>query len=209
MEAGMSASRSNDQAEAVLDFWIGTGVDSPAGLKSASERWFSNDPSFDAVIADRFGGDVRRARTGELDAWATTPRGWLALLIVLDQFPRNIFRGTPQAFRADAKACSLALAGIDRGDDQRLSPVERVFAYLPLEHAENLALQDRSVQLFETLRDHATQAVADTFALFHDYAIRHRAVIARFGRFPHRNDILGRISSEAELAYLSEPGSGF
>jgi uncharacterized protein (DUF924 family) len=205
----MSVDEMHDRAEDVLAFWFGKGLKTAGDLKVASARWFANDPEFDAALGERFGTDVARAAEGRLDEWATSPRRWLALLILLDQFPRNIFRGTARAFQADRKARSVALAGIQRGDDARLSPVERVFAYLPLEHAEDLATQERSVALFTSLRDEAPAEVADMFDMFLDYAVKHRDVIARFGRFPHRNTILGRVSTDEERAYLETPGSGF
>jgi len=184
--------------EDVLDFWFG---DDPTLFR---EAWFRTDPTFDAACRARFGTVLEAARTGALDSWAETPRGTLALVIVLDQFSRNIHRGTPDAFAADPRARALADAAVARGDDHHLGPIERSFLYLPFEHVENLADQDISVRLSETLRgtyDSADRAI--------DYAERHRDVIRRFGRFPHRNAILGRASTPQELAYLAEPGSGF
>lgn len=149
------------------------------------------------------------ARASELDAWTATPDGWLALLIVLDQFSRNIRRGTPLAFAADPQARALALAGIERGDDQRLTPVARLFCYLPLEHAEDAALQQRSVALFTAMFDGASEADRDLFAKALDFAQRHAQVIERFRRFPHRNAILGRSNTAAEVEYLPQQGAGF
>lgn len=184
--------------DAVLRFWFG---DDPTLFR---DTWFRADPAFDATCRVQFGAALETARAGALDAWTTTPRGTLALVIVLDQFSRNIHRGTPDAFAADPRACALAATAVARGDDRHLGPLERTFLYLPFEHAETLADQDMSVRLFETLRgtyDNADRAI--------DYAERHRDVIGRFGRFPHRNAILGRDSTVEELAYLAEPGSGF
>ena len=184
--------------EDVLDFWFG---DDPTLFR---EAWFRTDPTFDAACRARFGTVLEAARTGALDSWAETPRGTLALVIVLDQLSRNIHRGTPDAFAADTRARALARAAVARGDDRRLGPLERSFLYLPFEHAEDLADQAMSVRLFETLR--GTYDTADRAI---EYAERHREVIRRFGRFPHRNAILGRASTAEELAYLAEPGSGF
>ncbi|MGA9867850.1 MAG: DUF924 family protein [Acetobacteraceae bacterium] len=184
--------------DAVLEFWFG---DDPTLFR---EAWFRADPAFDATCRARFGAVLEAAGTAALDGWAATPRGTLALVIVLDQFSRNIHRGTPDAFAADPRALALAHAAVARGDDRHLRPLERSFLYLPFEHAESLADQDISVRLFETLRgtyDSADRAI--------DYAERHRDVIRRFGRFPHRNAILGRESTPEELAYLADPDSGF
>jgi uncharacterized protein (DUF924 family) len=199
----VSAIRPDD----VLDFWFG--ADAAAVDAAAVQRWFARDDAFDATIRERFGAAVPIARDGGLDAWARHPRGWLALLLVLDQFPRNLHRGSPLAFASDARALDTAAAGIGRGDDQALLPIERVFSYLPLEHAEDLAMQERCVRLFTTLRDSVAAAERERFADFLGYARRHHDVIARFGRFPHRNAVLGRASTPAELAYLAEPGAGF
>ena len=184
----------------VLDFWFAPDVD---------PRWFARDDAFDAQVRRRFGTTLEAATRGDLDDWATTPQGWLALLIVLDQFSRNIHRADPRAWAADAKAQALAQAGIARGDDQRLPPLRRLFAYLPLEHAEDLALQQHCVRLFEQLVAQLPHEERPPFEDFLDYARRHHDVIRRFGRFPHRNAVLGRRSTPAEQAYLASPGSGF
>ena len=144
----------------------------------------------------------RRAKQGALDDWADTPHGGLALLILLDQLSRNLHRGTAEAFAADAKARAIARDMIARGFDQALTPVERMFVYLPFQHSEDLADQDASVRLFEALR-----ATLDDQTC--DYALRHRDVIRRFGRFPHRNAALGRTNTPDEDAYLAEPDAGF
>lgn len=184
--------------EDVLAFWF---ADGPALFR---ETWFRSTAAFDAACGEGFRAVLDAARAGTLDHWTATPRGALALVIVLDQFPRNIHRGTPDAYAADPRARSIAGAAVARGDDRILSPVERIFLYLPFEHAENLADQDISVRLFETLR-----GAYDTAETAIDIAYRHRDVIRRFGRFPHRNAILNRASTQEELAYLAEPGSGF
>lgn len=197
------------QATALLDFWLGPDLSTPAGLGTATRRWFLHDEVTDAAIRERFGALTEVAANGEFDEWVKTPRGWLALLILLDQFPRNLYRGLARAFAADPKAQHIALDGIERGFDAQLAPIERLFAYLPLEHAEKMELQDRSVALFSALRSAAPAALAVSFDGFVDYAIRHRDVIARFGRFPHRNAALGRYATPAERDYLAQPGTGF
>lgn len=190
----------------VRAFWFlpDTGAGTAAGFRP---EWFRKDPAFDESIRARFGPLVERALTlpaGSPPAWGAAPDDVLAEILVLDQFPRNLYRGQPRAFAGDARALALALALIGRGDDRRLRPLERLFAYLPLEHAEDLALQDRSVDLFSALA-----AGHEGFGEVLDYAERHRDVIRRLGRFPHRNAALGRASTPAEVEYLAQPGSGF
>ena len=180
-------------ADDVLDFWF---QGDPTVWRPC---WFKRDDNFDAAIRARFADLVPTALAGQHDAWAATPAGALALVITLDQFPRNLYRATPRAFAADPRARTLAEAAIAASQDQALTPMQRVFLYLPFEHSEDLADQDRSVALFESLR----------MAEVADYAHRHRDVIQRFGRFPHRNAALGRTSTPDELAYLAEPGAGF
>jgi uncharacterized protein (DUF924 family) len=183
-------------ADDVLDFWF---QGDPAAWRQ--QRWFVRDDTFDADIRARFALAVESARDGALDRWATTAPGALALVITLDQFPRNIHRGSHLAFAGDAHARRIARAALPWAGS--LTAVQRVFLYLPFEHSEDLADQDRSVALFETLRGEGE--VESTI----NYAHRHRDVIARFGRFPHRNAALGRASTSAEEAYLAQPGAGF
>jgi len=178
--------------DAVLDFWFGP----VSGARR--EEWFAKDPAFDAEIRDRFGDLYARAAAGACDDAAATPRGRLALVIVLDQFPRNMFRDDSRAFAADAHALIHARAAVAAGQDAVLAPIEREFLYMPFQHSESLADQRRSVALFADLGD-----VAD------DYARRHLAIIERFGRFPHRNAVLGRDSTPEERTFLTRPGSSF
>jgi uncharacterized protein (DUF924 family) len=187
-------------ADDVLRFWF---------AEENAARWFVRDDAFDASIHRRFGTLVEAAAAGRLPHWTRTADGWLALLIVLDQFPRNLYRGEARAFACDARALSTALRGLERGDDLLLPVLRRAFAYLPLEHAEDGALQERSVALFAALCAAAGREQRPQAEQFLDYARRHREVIVRFGRFPHRNAALGRTSTAAELAYLAQPGAGF
>lgn len=182
---------------AVLDFWFG------APPLQARAEWFQKDAAFDERIREKFGATVDQALAGPL-GWGDDALPRLAEIVVLDQFPRNLFRGQARAFAGDARARALALQVIDAGQDAELHPRQRSFAYLPLEHAEDLALQDRSVALFQALAD-ADASLAGAL----DYAQRHRDIIRRFGRFPHRNPALGRASTAAEAEYLSQPGTGF
>ena len=185
----------------VLEFWFGA-FDAP-DFGRPRAPWFVKSEAFDALIRNRFLATHEAAASGALDGWSTRPLAALALAIVLDQLPRNMFRGTPRAFAADARALALAREIVARGFDTVLLPVQRWFAYLPFEHAEDVATQRESLRLFERLAVDA--AGAGTFA----YAMRHYAVIERFGRFPHRNAILGRASTPDEQAFLAQPGSSF
>ena len=185
------------RAAEVLDFWF-------AGSAEARAEWFRKDSAFDALIAERFGALVEQALAGGLAAWSGKPDAALAQVIVLDQFTRNIFRDTPRAFAGDALAIGAAQAMVTHADDLALPPLQRVFAYLPFEHAEDRAMQHESLRLFGTL------TVADAaLAAYEDYARRHAEVIERFGRFPHRNALLGRESTAEELRFLQQPGSRF
>lgn len=190
------------QVQAVLDFWF-LPPEHPGHGQSRAE-WFRKDDGFDAQIRARFGALIDAAIAGALSDWDATPHGALARLIVLDQFTRNVYRGTPRAFAGDAGALALAVALTQAGQDRQLPPMLRAFVYLPFEHAEDLAMQARAVELFQLL----SQAQPG-FESMLDYAERHLAVIARFGRFPHRNAILGRPSTPEEVEFLRQPGSSF
>ena len=184
----------------ILAFWFADGPD------TFREAWFRRDDAFDAAIRERFGVATAAARAGALDDWAALPDSALALLVLLDQFPRNLHRGSAEAFASDAHARAIAREVVlAHRFDLALSRTERVFLYLPFEHSEAMADQDLSVALFEGLRDDARMAKPGGAI---DYAWRHRAVIARFGRFPHRNAALGRESTAAEQAWLAA-GGGF
>jgi uncharacterized protein (DUF924 family) len=185
----------------VIDFWFGA-PDSPERGRPR-KRWFEKSEAFDAEIRSRFLGLYERAAAGELSRWEGTPLAALALAVVLDQFPRNMFRGTAGAFAADPLALRTAQNIVARGFDVPLRPVERWFAYLPFEHAENLAAQHRALELFGALaQDSGSKGTID-------YAQKHYSIISRFGRFPHRNAILGRDSTPEELSFLLQPGSSF
>jgi uncharacterized protein (DUF924 family) len=187
-------------ARDVLDFWFDT---------AHQAYWFEKSAAFDAQISRRFGALHQCAVDGELDSWTLEPESWLALLIVLDQFSRNLYRDDARAYAADARVRNIVLPGLARGNDRWLSTLQRVFAYIPLEHAEDLFLQDRAVDLFAQLSKDVPPGERPAYLNFLEYARRHRDVIARFGRFPHRNRVMGRISNAAELAYLAQPSAGF
>lgn len=193
----------------VLRFWLGAHPLDDAAMARVQAQWFKKDEAFDEALRERFGATIAQARDGALDRWAQDAEGRLALLIVLDQFTRNVFRDTPDSFASDPKALALALDGIERGHDQAVPPTARIFCYLPLEHAEDAALQARAVALMQALRDDPQAEPKAFFDNTLDFARRHQAVIERFGRFPHRNAILGRASTADEQAYLAQPGAGF
>jgi uncharacterized protein (DUF924 family) len=196
-------------ADEILTFWFGSNPADIMVINEKSALWWSKNPETDLEIARRFGDLINSAAVGQLSAWEATPRGRLALILLTDQFPRNVYRNSPQAFAYDAKALSWCLDGLQQGGDRELRLIERVFFYLPLEHAESLACQDRSVEKFRELLDQVDAGSKQTFMEYLDFAVRHRDIIARFGRFPHRNDVLARDSTAEELAFLKEPGSSF
>lgn len=199
----------DDRIETIHHFWFGDIDDDGRVADRQAGLWWRKSPDTDALIRSRFGALVEAAAARELAAWERTARGRLALILLLDQFPRNMFRGSPEAFAHDGQALHLSLTGQANGHERELRPIERVFLYLPMEHAEDAALQARSVAAFRTLRDGAPLAQRPAFDNFLDFALRHQAVIERFGRFPHRNAILGRENSAAEADFLKQPGSGF
>jgi len=183
----------------VLDFWLG-----PLDARGKARReWFVKDAAFDAEIRARFGELHDKASRRELEMWRLTPESMLALVIILDQFSRNLYRNHPRAFAQDAHARDCAAEALLREDDLGFLPVERQFLYLPFEHSEDLMDQEKAVELFRSLeRFEETRGISK-------WAEKHRAIVARFGRFPHRNAALGRASSHAELEFLAQPGSGF
>ncbi|MFQ2073459.1 DUF924 family protein [Aeromonas veronii] len=194
----------------LLALWFGDEADDVLRATRQAPLWWGKSSETDALLASRFGELAEAAAKGSLAHWADTPSGRLALLLLLDQLPRNIHRGTPAAFAQDPLARDLCLKGLSIGADKSLSPLERVFFYLPLEHAESREQQARSVAQFEALAaEQAGTPAQATFAGFADFARRHQVIIERFGRFPHRNDILGRTSTPEEAAFLQQPGSGF
>ena len=195
--------------EDVLDFWFGQPGSAADVAARQSKLWFGKSADNDRQVTERFAGTLAAAGAGLLDHWVLTPRNRLALIVVLDQFPHHIHRNHGQSFAYDAQSLALAQAMIENGDAARVAPIEQVFAYLPLEHAESLALQDQSVALYAQLAAKADAAERPLFEGFLDYAVKHREVIARFGRFPHRNALLGRTSNADEIAFLQQPGSRF
>jgi uncharacterized protein (DUF924 family) len=199
---GRAAMEAEAAIRGVLDFWFARepGEFRPDEFRNA---WFAKDDAFDDECRAKLGPLAERAAAGELNSWLDTEEGSLAIILLLDQAPRNLHRGTAQAFATDAMALAAARATVAKGFDRALDPTARMFVYLPYEHAEDRAAQDEACALMEALPETPWRANVV------DYAHRHRAVIAEFGRFPHRNAVLGRESTEAEKAYLARPGSGF
>ena len=193
----------------VIDFWFGELDEHGLADEAHAARWWQKDDAFDELIRARFGAVHADLTAGVENAWLDTPTGRLATVLVLDQFSRNLFRGTAAMFEHDERARAIALAMIEAGEDRAFPVHPRTFLYLPLMHAEDLALQDRCVAEFEALvaelGGHARSAVENNVG----FAERHREIIARFGRFPHRNELLGRETTAAEAAFLKEPGSSF
>jgi len=196
-----------DEARSVREFWFGRLPLSPPALGERMGFWFGEDELTarrDEQIRSRFGELFERAAAGELESWADGPRRRLSLIILLDQFPRNLFRGGARAFAFDEKALALTLSGMQSGADAALDAVERIFFYTPLQHAESLEVQEESVAAYRRLLAEAPEELRGSFAGVLDYAENHRSIIERFGRFPHRNGVLGRASTPAEEAWLHE-----
>ncbi len=203
-----------EDIETVLRFWFAGSDDDedrdPARVARAQEKlWWSGDRDTDELIRGRFAPLHAKAARGELDDWRRTPHGRLALILVLDQFSRNLYRGTPGAFAQDSRARRLCTEGLATQEDRKLGLLERVFFYLPLEHAESREDQARSVAVYEALGEQAPPSLRGLFDYYTKFAKDHRDVIERFGRFPHRNVIMDRASTAEEQAFLKQPGSSF
>ena len=193
----------------LLEWWFGNSESPNETAAEKGKLWFGKRDSQDLEAQTRFGDWVEQALAGGLTDWAQRPDGWLALVLLLDQLPRMIYRDTPKSFAGDLRAQALVAQGIAADFDRQLRPIQRVFIYLVFEHCEHLAVQDEAVSRFIALVAEQPEADRAVFADNLDYAERHREVIARFGRFPHRNAVLGRESTAEELAFLSQPGSRF
>lgn len=201
----------NDQPtwQPILDYWFGQSKEDVVCANEKAALWWGKSPETDAEIRQKFEPLLQLLVNGGNRYWLQFAESRLASIIVLDQFSRNIYRDTPVAFSADLLALNWCLSGLHDGLDKQLRPIERVFFYLPMEHAEDLELQQLCIAEFQQLVQEVPAQQRATFAGFLDYAEQHAAVIERFGRFPHRNAILGRESTPDERAYLAQPGSGF
>lgn len=200
-----------DEINRVLRFWFGDLKENEAPSEAHRKMWWIKDPENDNRIKDIFGNDLRLAIVGELDDWKKSSEGSLALIILLDQFSRNIYRDTNKAFSQDEMSLQICTEGIDNGFDKELHPVKRIFFYMPLMHSESMDMQEKSLECFSGLAQEFTEpeSIASTVSNSYQYALRHYEIIKRFGRYPHRNEILGRESTTEEIEFLSEPGSSF
>ena len=189
----------------VLEFWFEAApAADAAALRQKMQRWYMGGPTLDAEIRERFGADVDRAVKGELADWASTPRGRLALVLLLDQFTRNVYRETAQAYAGDAQAQAIATEAFDQGLDRELDLEMRQFLMMPLVHAEDLPLQERACELMTKLVDEAPEELRPIFGMGVEQTRKYRDVISRFGRFPHRNGVFGRKTTPEEKAFLKD-----
>lgn len=195
--------------DTIRDFWFGWEADDAEVARTKSGLWWSKNEATDLVLRKRFASLVAAAGCGAIDQWSASPGGLLALILITDQIPRNIFRGSPRAFAFDRRARAWCKAGLDAGFDMKLRLIERVFFYMPLEHSENLQDQEASVRAFQDLKGEAQPKHLELFETYLGFAMRHREVVARFGRFPHRNTVLGRRSTPEEVEFLRQPNSSF
>ena len=201
--------RTQERAEEVLEYWFGLDEDDAKVAEDKSGLWWGHAEDTDQEIRQRFEGLMEEAQSGDLDHWQSTARGRLALIVLLDQFSRNVYRGTARMFAQDGVARSLTLGGLENGQYSELRPIERVFFLLPLEHSEELTDQNLMVEHVTRLAKEVPPQWTELFEHYIDFAEAHRKIIRRFGRFPHRNEILSRDSSEEEVEFLKEPGSSF
>ena len=196
--------------EALLELWFDVDPNDTAGIDEQMRLWFSSSAAEDRELESRFGTLAGEAAAGALDSLAALPRGRLGLILLLDQLPRNLHRGRPAAFAGDFQALALCLDGLDRGLHAALAPMERIFFCMPLQHAEDRAIQARSVATFAALAAApAPPPLAAALRKCADYAVAHRDIVLRFGRFPHRNRTLGRESTRAEIEFLASGGASF
>ncbi len=196
-------------AEDLLDFWFADAASGPQAVEQRNRVWFAGGAPFDRECTEQFAATLEAAASGELDHWQESPRGRLALIILLDQLSRNVYRGTAAAFRQDDRALGICREGIARGHDKQLAPFERSFFYMPLEHAESREVQALSVRLFDALANASPEEWRSRLQADAGHARRHRDIVEEFGRFPHRNAVLGRDSSAAEQAYLASDAPRF
>ncbi|MFK8051881.1 MAG: DUF924 family protein [Woeseiaceae bacterium] len=192
------------EIHSILDLWFRDRENNSPGLDGRMNYWFSENPEIDIHLRHRFGKTIKRAANGELDHWTKTPLGRLALILVLDQFRRNVYRGKPEAFSHDKVALKLCIEGAKAKQDQQLSPIQKVFFFMPMQHVESQKVQAKSVIIFRSLIKHASPSEKETFETVSDFADLHRDIIEQFGRFPHRNAILGRESTAQEQEFLGD-----
>lgn len=193
-------------SDEILKFWFGQNPDDPLENKSL---WFKKDSSLDELIKEKFEGTLLKAKEGHLDSWKEEPESRLALLILLDQFSRNIYRDAERAFEADAQALEICLKGMEAKQDRHLTTVQRWFFYMPLMHSESREAQKLSLKVFADLKESAEPDLKEALEGVYQFALRHAEIIERYGRYPHRNSLLNRTSTPEEIEYLKAPGSGF
>ncbi len=206
-----SSITSDDRAriDAVLAFWFRQHELSAPQIDRRMDIWFGEDPAFDHEIRQAFAADVEKASEGELDHWGDEPRGRLALILLLDQFRRNIYRGTAKAFEKDRTALRLCVEGAMQNKDRGLTPIQRVFFYMPLQHAESRKVQAKSVELYKRLAEAVSPTLRETFLTIAQFAELHHDIIEQYGRFPHRNAVLGRDNTPEEDEYLAGDAPDF
>jgi uncharacterized protein (DUF924 family) len=195
--------------EDIIEFWFGDALESPASARLKSKFWYVSNPDTDNEIRQRFGPTLEAVHKGDLTAWEVSPEGALALVVLLDQFSRNVFRGDARAYSGDELALVIAKRAVQSGFDLKLPGLHRLFLYHPFHHSEQLPDQDNAVALFQDLENQSPQHWRELLRGFTRFAVHHRDVVARFGRFPHRNKILGRCNTEMEQAYLDGDPRGF
>ena len=196
-------------SQEILQFWFGDENELQAISDKQSALWWGKNDQTDATIKEKYSGLVEAASAGNLEHWKSEAESCLAYVLLLDQFSRNIYRGTAAAFANDARALSTTLDGLKSGLDKKLSPMQRVFFYLPLEHSESLAMQELSLHQFKNLQHDDNAEHPEIFSKFYQFAEAHYRIIKKFDRYPHRNAMLGRQSSAEELAFLQQPNSSF
>lgn len=195
--------------DAIISFWFMEQTLSAPQIDGRMDIWFGEDPVFDEEIAKEFSGDVEKASEGKLDHWAHEPRGRLALILLLDQFRRNIYRNSREAFEKDKAALKLCVEGAMEKKDKGLAPIHRVFFYMPLQHAESRKVQAKSCEIYRRLAKAVSPTYKETFETIAQFAELHADIIEQFGRFPHRNRLLNRENSAEEEEYLASDGPGF
>ncbi len=196
-------------SEDVLSFWFGELDEHGLADEQTSAKWWTKSPAFDEEVRARFGDLHAAIARGEKEDWLEDPRGRLAYVVVLDQLSRNMFRGTKEMFAFDERALAAATEGVERGHDRALACAERTFLYMPFMHAESLDAQERCIEHFRSLAEGVSEPAKKRVLNNVDFAVRHRDIVARFDRFPHRNELLGRPSTDEEVAFLEQPGSSF
>jgi len=200
-----------DQAriETILSFWFKEQELTAPQIDRRMDKWFSEDPVFDHEIEKEFSDDISAASAGTLDHWATDPHGRLALIILIDQFRRNIYRNTAKAFSKDKLALKLCVEGAMEKKDRSLTPIQRVFFYMPLQHAESRKVQAKSVELYNRLAEAVSPTYRETFLTVAQFAELHRDIVEQYGRFPHRNELLNRENTVEEAEYLAGDSPDF